>query len=277
MINWNDEEARPKYPWNVVDETATTPGNTQVTRPTEPPANGPTTTGPTTTNPWDGEEGTAGIPRIPQGPTTYRPVPEPVPYFITPYGGKAPTLDPSSPFAFGPRKPSQPFQWKTFQPPSPDSIYSDPSYKFRLGEGERSLEASAAARGTLNSGMTLKDILGYGQNFASQEYQNIFNRAMATDKQQFGEAYQTWQGNDQADFRDWDANRGLALETHDRAVSDALDKFHSGWDVFSNAQGQWDKYQTNTQTQLNNASDKARQDAKDYNDWVARILGGAAA
>jgi hypothetical protein len=52
----------------------------------------------------------------------------------------------------------------------------DPSYQFRLNQGTQNLNASAAARGLLGSGQNLKDITDYGQQSASQEYQNAFNR-----------------------------------------------------------------------------------------------------
>jgi hypothetical protein len=52
----------------------------------------------------------------------------------------------------------------------------DPGYAFRMSEGMKGLERSAAARGGLLSGGTLKGIQRYGQDLASQEYQNAFNR-----------------------------------------------------------------------------------------------------
>jgi len=55
----------------------------------------------------------------------------------------------------------------------------DPGYQFRLKEGMQGLERSAAARGGLLSGGTLKGIQRYGQDMASQEYQNAFNRYQA--------------------------------------------------------------------------------------------------
>lgn len=63
-----------------------------------------------------------------------------------------------------------------FAPTSAADLGTDPGYAFRVGEGERGLEASAAARGVLNSGGTLKDIVNYGQNAASQEFQNVDTR-----------------------------------------------------------------------------------------------------
>ena len=52
----------------------------------------------------------------------------------------------------------------------------DPGYAFRLAEGQKALERSAAARGGLLSGATGKNLLRYGQEMGSQEYQNAFNR-----------------------------------------------------------------------------------------------------
>jgi hypothetical protein len=56
---------------------------------------------------------------------------------------------------------------------------ADPGYAFRLSEGMKALERSAAARGGLLSGATLKGVQRYGQDMASQEYQNAFNRYQA--------------------------------------------------------------------------------------------------
>ena len=53
---------------------------------------------------------------------------------------------------------------------------ADPGYQFRIDEGMRSLENSAAARGGLLSGGFAKAVTKYSQDMASQEYGNIFNR-----------------------------------------------------------------------------------------------------
>lgn len=52
----------------------------------------------------------------------------------------------------------------------------DPGYAFRQSEGMRALERSASARGNLLSGGTLRGIQRFGQDLASQEYGNAFNR-----------------------------------------------------------------------------------------------------
>jgi hypothetical protein len=60
-----------------------------------------------------------------------------------------------------------------------DKFKADPGYAFRMSEGMKALERSAAARGGLLSGATLKATQRYGQDLASQEFTNAFNRYQA--------------------------------------------------------------------------------------------------
>jgi hypothetical protein len=53
---------------------------------------------------------------------------------------------------------------------------ADPGYAFRLSEGLNALDRTAAARGGMLSGAALKGATRYGQDMASQEYQNAYNR-----------------------------------------------------------------------------------------------------
>ena len=62
---------------------------------------------------------------------------------------------------------------------TPEKFQTDPGYAFRMSEGMKALERSAAARGGLLSGATLRGTQRYGQDLASQEYQNAFNRYQA--------------------------------------------------------------------------------------------------
>ena len=88
----------------------------------------------------------------------------------------------------------------------------DPGCAFRMQEGMKALERSAAARGGLLSGGMLKGAQQYGQDLASQEYMNAFNRYQAernarlnplqslagvgqTATNQLGQAGQTMAGN----------------------------------------------------------------------------------
>lgn len=60
-----------------------------------------------------------------------------------------------------------------------EQMQMDPGYAFRLEEGQRALERSAAARTGVLSGPMIKEAMRFGQGFGSQEYGNAFNRAQA--------------------------------------------------------------------------------------------------
>jgi len=57
-------------------------------------------------------------------------------------------------------------------------LTQDPGYAFRFEQGQKALERSAARRGGLLSGNTGGALQKYGQDMASQEYQNAYNRAL---------------------------------------------------------------------------------------------------
>lgn len=63
-----------------------------------------------------------------------------------------------------------------YQPFGMQQFQQDPGYAFRMAEGMKALERSAAQRGGLLSGAQMKGIQRYGQDLASQEYQNAFTR-----------------------------------------------------------------------------------------------------
>lgn len=62
---------------------------------------------------------------------------------------------------------------------------ADPGYAFRLSEGTKALERSAAARGGLLSGGALRETQRYGQGLASQEYQSAYDRYMGQNLQRY--------------------------------------------------------------------------------------------
>lgn len=63
---------------------------------------------------------------------------------------------------------------------TPSDLTIDPSYQFRLDQGQKALQASAAARGGLLTGQGAADITNYAQGAASQEYQAAFDRFQTT-------------------------------------------------------------------------------------------------
>ena len=63
-------------------------------------------------------------------------------------------------------------------PTAADMMAKDPGYQARLQTGEQAVQGSAAAKGSVLSGGTLKALNDYSQQFASNEYGNYFNQAL---------------------------------------------------------------------------------------------------
>lgn len=122
---------------------------------------------------WQAQASTQGAAPYPQtGPLA----PDP---FVTPAYSDAPGYT------------APKYQQQVFKAPTWQDVESDPGYQFRLREGAGALQASAAARGMLGTGTFARDITGFGQDLASQEYQNVYNRAantfgVNTDERRFG-------------------------------------------------------------------------------------------
>ncbi len=66
-----------------------------------------------------------------------------------------------------------------YTPFSMEQFQQDPGYAFRMREGLKALDRSAAARGGLLSGNQLRGVTQFGQELGSQEYTNAFNRYQA--------------------------------------------------------------------------------------------------
>ena len=66
-----------------------------------------------------------------------------------------------------------------YTPFSMDQFQQDPGYAFRMREGLKALDRTAAARGGLLGGNQLRGVTQFGQDLASQEYGNAFNRYQA--------------------------------------------------------------------------------------------------
>jgi len=64
-------------------------------------------------------------------------------------------------------------------------LASEPGYQFGMDQGRNTVDQSAAARGTLLSGSTLKDLMTFGQDYAGTKYGEAFNRNAANKNRKF--------------------------------------------------------------------------------------------
>lgn len=72
------------------------------------------------------------------------------------------------------------------QQPTAGELEMDPGYAFREQQGMKALQQQLAAGGLRGSGTALKAGQQFGQNLASQEYGNAYNRFMANRANQIG-------------------------------------------------------------------------------------------
>lgn len=96
-------------------------------------------------------------------------------------------------------------QWtQPFVAPTDVTEQNDPGYQFRLKEGQKALEDSAAARGGVLSTGTAEDLTKFGQDYASNEYGNVYSRAV----DQFNRAFNVFQTNQTNQFNRLSATAG---------------------------------------------------------------------
>lgn len=124
-----------------------------------------------------------------------------------------------------------PFSYAAFNAPAPFTAptldnTNDPGYAFRQQQGEQALQRGAAAGGGGFSGGTLKALTRYGQDYASNEYNNVYNRALTGYQTNFGDALNAYQ-----------TNFGNAYNTYNTNVNDALNAYNMRFNVFNAGQG----------------------------------------
>jgi hypothetical protein len=161
------------------------------------------------------------------------------------------------------------FSYQSFEAPTGDAVFNDPGYQFRKAEGERALQASAAARGTLLTGGTLQDLERYSQGLAAQEYGAAYDRelgeyqmgysqALGQYQQRYGEFQDAYQRDLQdylqeyqqflnqygQDLGEYQMNYGNALTEDELAYQRALQQYQMQYGQ------QVDAYNRNTQQNL---------------------------
>ena len=139
-------------------------------------------------------------------------------------GGGAPSL-PSFSVPKLPAYPEMPpvpvFTPPQFRAPDLAALQADPGYLARLGHGQRALEQSAAARGVLRTGGTLKDLVRYGQDLASQEYGNVYDRALDQYRTDYEGAYAAYQPQ----LVGWQTGVTGARQQWETQVNDTYNRF----------------------------------------------------
>lgn len=108
---------------------------------------------------------------------------------------------------------------KSFTAPTEADMKMDPGYQFRVNEARRQLEASAAAKGTLLTGGTMDAMGRLAQDYASQEYGNVYNRR---------------QGEFQDEFNMFNTGRNFDAGQNTDKYGRALQTFGTNYGLFGN-------------------------------------------
>jgi hypothetical protein len=143
-----------------------------------------------------------------------------------------------------------------FKAPSLDEARRDPGFEFRMKEGQRALEQSAAAKGMLRSGQTWKDLQKYGQQMGELGYQNVYNR-------QLGE----WDRRAQQNLLDYQTGFDSQRQLYDaqrRNVEQGYEwEREAAQDIFEPQITSWGQRHATAQRQNELAYDRARQEYLD--------------
>lgn len=90
----------------------------------------------------------------------------------------------------------QPWEWEFafpyFQAPTGAEVFDDPGYQFRQEQGQKAIERSAAAQGTVLNPATVKALQDYNSGLASQEYGNVYNRRLGEQGRAHDQAFNAY-------------------------------------------------------------------------------------
>ena len=111
---------------------------------------------------------------------------------------------------------TDPFRGDKFAAPSYQQAQEDPGYQFRLRQGQQALENSAAAKGMLRTGGTMKGLMDYNQAAASQEYDKAYGRALGEYQMGYGQDATADQQQWAREAQKFGMNRQAALDQYDR-------------------------------------------------------------
>ncbi len=107
-----------------------------------------------------------------------------------------------------------PFSYGDFTAPTTVDETNDPGYQARLAAGQQALTRGALASGGAFSGGTMQALQQAGQSYASNEYQNVYNRALTGYQTNFGTALNSYNTNATTGLNAFDANTTAGLNAY---------------------------------------------------------------
>jgi hypothetical protein len=152
---------------------------------------------------------------------------------LAPYSG---TYQTPAPFSQAGYTAPAPFSYGTFTAPTGVDESNDPGYAFRLQQGNQAIQRAAAAGGGAFSGGTLKALTQYGQDYASNEYQNVYNRALQGYQTNFQNALNSYGLNAQTGLNAYNTNAAALLNAYNTNVNTGLNAFNTQYNTYAQNQ-----------------------------------------
>lgn len=114
-----------------------------------------------------------------------------------------------------------------FVAPDAKTVLADQGFQARLKEGTDALQRSAASKGTLLTGGTLKGLTQFASDYASNEYQNVYNRAKGAYDTNLGVS-QYGYGTNRANAKDVDTT---AYDRYMATQNNSFDRLYKFADI----------------------------------------------
>lgn len=117
-----------------------------------------------------------------------------------------------------------------YTPTTAADLYADPSYQFRLSQGQGALENNNAAKGLSRTGGAYKGLIDYGQNAASQEFGNVDARRYRNFTGDTQNAFQVGSTNAANALNAGEFNSGQQQQVnlYKAGAGNALNQFNAG-------------------------------------------------
>ena len=119
-------------------------------------------------------------------------------------------------------------EYEQFQAPTMADVEATPGYEFRRREGERAIENAAAASGMARTGGTMKDLIQYGQNYATGEYGKAYGRALGENQLGYQRAMQSNQDQYGRALGEYQMGYGQRGDVYDASMQRAMAEAQMG-------------------------------------------------
>lgn len=131
----------------------------------------------------------------------------------------------------------------TWTDPTADQAAAQPGYQFAAQQGEQALQQSQAAQGLANTGGSLKDILAWGQNYATQNYGNVRNQMKDTFNTNvqnqivtpYQNAYKTAQDTFAGQEGQWQTQEAAVQRQNEFLTNTAFQKWLQDYNIYNGA------------------------------------------